>query len=59
LERRSGYAVSVVEAIAALEAANPEAARWWRENAAHLVKPGRAFVFSAEVCVVEEGPDFT
>ncbi len=57
LKRESGYAVSVIEAIAALEAANPVAAKWWRENAPHLVRPGRAFVFSSEVCVVEEGPD--
>ena len=57
LERRSGYAVSVVEALAALEAANPDAARWWRENAPHLLRPGRAFVFAHEVCVVEEGAD--
>jgi hypothetical protein len=54
LGRANGYAVSVIEAIAALEAAHPEAARWWREHAPHLVRPGKAFVFSAEVCVVED-----
>jgi len=46
--------VSVVDAIAALEAADPQAAEWWRENAPYLVKPGKAFVFSSEVCVVED-----
>lgn len=58
LSRSDGYAVNVVEAIAALEAAHPEAARWWREHAPHLLKPGRAFVFAAAACVEErEGPE--
>jgi hypothetical protein len=52
-QRHHGYAVSVVEAISALEAANPAAAKWWRENTPHAVRPGKAFVFAAEVCVVE------
>ncbi len=52
-QRRHGYAVSVVEAISALEAANPAAAKWWRENTPQAIRPGRAFVFAAEVCVVE------
>ncbi len=54
LGRANGYAVSVVEAIAALEAADPQAAKWWRENAPYLIKPGKAFVFSSEVCVVDD-----
>jgi hypothetical protein len=53
-ERRRGYAVSALEAVAALEAANPTAARWWHDNAPHAIAPGKAFVFAAEVCVVEE-----
>jgi hypothetical protein len=57
--RESGYAVSVIEALAALEAADPAAARWWRENAPHLIRPSKAFVFAAEVCVVEDGPAVT
>lgn len=59
LRRANGYAVSVLEAIAALDATHPEAAKWWREHAPHLVKPGKAFVFSSEVCVVEEDPTAT
>ncbi len=51
--RRHGYAVSVIEAISALEAANPAAAKWWRENTPRAIGPGKAFVFAAEVCVVE------
>jgi hypothetical protein len=51
--RRHGYAVAVVEAILALEVSNPAAARWWRENTPQAIQPGKAFVFSAEVCVVE------
>lgn len=53
--RREGYAVRVTEAIAALERVRPDAAAWWRENAPHLVRPGKMFVFAAEVCVVEDG----
>ncbi len=52
-DRRRGFAVSAVEAIAALETGKPAAARWWRENAPQAIKPGKAFVFAAEVCVVE------
>ncbi len=52
-ERRHGYAVTVVEAISALEAACPVAAKWWRENTPQAIRPGKAFVFAAEVCVVE------
>ena len=52
-ERHNGYAVAVVEAISALEATNPAAAKWWRENTPQAIRPGKAFVFAAEVCVVE------
>ena len=52
-ERKTGYAVSSVEAIVALEAANPEAAKWWRENVPQSINPGRAFVFPNEVCALE------
>ena len=53
LVRRHGYAVAVVEAISALEAVSPAAAKWWRENTPQAIRPGKAFVFAAEVCVVE------
>ncbi len=53
-ERRRGYAVSVTEAISALEAVHPGAATWWREHTPHAIKPGKAFVFAADVCILEE-----
>jgi hypothetical protein len=56
LRKRHGYAVAVVEALMALEASHPAAAKWWRENAPQVLMPGKVFVFSAEVCVVEPGP---
>ena len=59
LERKTGYAVAVVEAIAALEAANPEAAKWWRENAPHVFKSGKAFVFASEACAEERDTNAT
>ena len=54
LNRSSGYAVLVLEALAALERARPDAAAWWRQNTPHLVRPGKVFVFAAEVCHVED-----
>lgn len=57
--RSRGYAVSVIEALAALEEVRPEAARWWRENAPHLTGFGGAFVFAEEVCQEEHGDDPT
>jgi len=45
-----GYAVPVLAAIRVLEAAHPDTAGWWRAHASHLMRPGRMFVFPAEVC---------
>jgi hypothetical protein len=52
--KRKGYAVAVTDAIAALQAANPEAAQWWRTNTPHLFEHGKAFVFAAESCREED-----
>ncbi len=52
-ERREGYAVGTMVALDLLEKANPEAARWWRENTPHLLRPGRHFLFPAQVCLEE------
>lgn len=54
LSRSEGYAVRVTDAIAVLERVRPDAAAWWRENTPHLVRPGKVFVFAAELCQVEE-----
>lgn len=50
--RREGYVVNVREAVAILEGASPEAAQWWRVNAAHMMTPARCFVFPAQACAV-------
>lgn len=50
-ERRDGRAVGTIVAVDLLEKANPEAARWWRENTPHLLQPGRHFLFPAQVCL--------
>jgi hypothetical protein len=47
---QSGYVVPAERAIEILEAARPEAARWWREHAAHTIRAGRKFLFSPECC---------
>ena len=49
-ERIEGYSVRVLPSITALESTRPDAASWWRENAPHLLKSNRCFVFNAEAC---------
>ena len=43
-----GYLVDVLEAVAVLEEAHPDAAAWWKANAPHLVRPNRRFIFQKE-----------
>lgn len=52
LREQKGFAVNVLEAIAVLERASPEAAQWWRQNAAHMMTPSRHFVFPEEACAL-------
>jgi hypothetical protein len=40
-----GFSVDAWQAIERLAAHNPEAASWWRREAAPLVRPGAFFVF--------------
>ena len=56
LERKPGYAVRVMDAMTALEQVHPEAASWWRQNTPHLLRPGKCFVFAADVCIEERDP---
>jgi len=49
-QRTSGYAVSGQAALAVLEAAHPDAAAWWRENAPHHFRWGRYLVFHDSAC---------
>lgn len=48
--RVTGYRVIAREAVALLEDHRPEAAQWWRDNAAHLLGGRQAFVFDSEAC---------
>jgi hypothetical protein len=52
--RRRGFTVNVLEAVAVLESASPEAANWWRVNTPHLMKPSRVFLFPDDVCAIVE-----
>lgn len=45
--RQRGFAVLVLDALAVLEQTRPLEAAWWRQNAAHLCRPGLVFVFDA------------
>lgn len=47
LERQSGYAIEAQAAVAALAVSSPEAAEWWRENAPHLLRGKKLFVFDS------------
>ena len=49
-QKTSGYIVLADQAIERLAAKDPAAAKWWRDNAAHLVAPGAAFIFDAPAC---------
>ena len=53
--RQDGYVVEASVAVNLLAVRAPEAAAWWRTNAAHVLVPGRCFVFAAACC--EELPD--
>jgi hypothetical protein len=43
LPRRDGYIVDALAAVKILELTHPEAAAWWKENAAHLMPPIAGF----------------
>jgi len=47
--RARGFLVETQTAVAILAASSPPAAAWWQENAPHLVRPKRYFVFPQEV----------
>jgi hypothetical protein len=49
-ERSPKYKVSAVNAFAALEQHDAEAARWWRQNLPHLFQPRKLLAFSAASC---------
>lgn len=49
-EIQKGYIVDAPRAVELLDAHAPNAAKWWRENAASAVQPGRLFLFAAESC---------
>jgi hypothetical protein len=49
-ERISGYVVQAGPAIDILATSSPEAAAWWRENAAHVIGPRRQLLFPEQVC---------
>jgi len=50
LQRRSGYAVEVSEAMKVLEGKAPDAAAWWRENVHRVSAQGRQILFPDVVC---------
>jgi len=57
LQRRSGFVVETLAAIAVLAKSSPEAAAWWQENTPHLLRKTRYFVFPQDVGHVSEtGP---
>jgi hypothetical protein len=45
-----GYAVPAARAVEILSQHAPEAAAWWTQNVPHNLRPGRVFLFHAEVC---------
>jgi hypothetical protein len=51
-DRVYGFVVDASRAVDILDRASPEAAAWWRENAAEFVLPTRGLVFHAEACEI-------
>jgi len=48
-QRTTGFIVDPRAAVAILEKTSPEAAAWWRQNAAHMLRPGKYFLFPDSV----------
>ena len=46
----SGYVVYADRAVDILAVTQPEAASWWRREAAYFVRPGAQFVFDLPAC---------
>src|SRR5450432_2057181 len=51
LKVQTGYVVPSLAAIEILERSDPVAGHWWRENAAHALRPRSRFVFTTDCCV--------
>ena len=56
LERQTGYAVNVNEALGILEKTNSNAAAWWRVNVPRLQDRKRKFLFQKSVCEAIDPP---
>jgi hypothetical protein len=54
-QRIHGFVVDAARAVDILGRASPDAAAWWRENAAELILPERGLIFHAEVCEIVPG----
>jgi hypothetical protein len=50
LKVHTGFVVPSLTAIEILERTQPNAARWWGENAPHTMRPKRYFLFSSDCC---------
>ncbi len=46
-----GYVVYADRAVDILAESQPEAALWWRREAAHFVQPGAQFIFDLPACM--------
>ena len=45
-----GYVIDAGHAIEVLTTHAPEAAQWWRQNAARAIAPGQLFMFTSDAC---------
>jgi hypothetical protein len=50
MQPEKGYVVDAHRAVEILASHAPAAAKWWNENASSAIRPGRQFLFAAEVC---------
>jgi hypothetical protein len=49
-----GYRVKASDALCILKQTHPEAAQWWKENAAFYVKGNKRFLFDADCCSLSD-----
>jgi len=52
MKREAGYVVAADKAVEILSQNAPEAAAWWRQNAARSIAKGKYFVFAEDACEV-------
>ncbi|MFK7875630.1 MAG: hypothetical protein AB8B71_07585 [Paracoccaceae bacterium] len=57
-EKQHGYVVNAKEAVGLLSLVNEEAAKWWIEQAPHVLNDGQMIMFAAQCCREIDADEF-